>query len=343
MNLMPPNWLLLIAIYPGLLTGSSSAVPSRSGDGTSPPVLSTEQRATCQQKIEEVYWKHRLWPNEHQRSKPQLSDVLPDWVLQRKSQDGIQKSNALAQYWNQLITGQQLQAEMERMAGGTKQPAVLRELWAALDNDPFLIAECLARPVLADRLIRTRYAFTPEFHSSARAAAEQALERRPTARDLKRLSGEYREVEWIKLDDANRPTAKSPITYGVEVLSSDWNALLERELIPLGQRSVSELQEDEDSFYATALLAKTSHNLRMAIIEWRKTPFEEWWQIRTDRGAKEVALTDYSYVLPEIAGGASDPGQWQPISSIPLARAGHTAIWTGSEMIVWGGILFRPE
>ena len=39
------------------------------------------------------------------------------------------------------------------MAQHTKQPEVLRELFAALGNDPFVIAECLARPVLADRLL----------------------------------------------------------------------------------------------------------------------------------------------------------------------------------------------
>ena len=42
---------------------------------------------------------------------------------------------------------------MDRMAQDTKQPEVLRELFDALGNDPFLIAECLARPVLSERLI----------------------------------------------------------------------------------------------------------------------------------------------------------------------------------------------
>ena len=33
------------------------------------------------------------------------------------------------------------------MASHTKQPEVLQELFEALGNDPFVIAECLARPV----------------------------------------------------------------------------------------------------------------------------------------------------------------------------------------------------
>ena len=40
------------------------------------------------------------------------------------------------------------------MASHTKQPEVLRELFEALGNDPFVIAECLARPVLTERLMR---------------------------------------------------------------------------------------------------------------------------------------------------------------------------------------------
>ena len=42
---------------------------------------------------------------------------------------------------------------MDRMAKHTKQPEVLREIFKALGNDPFVIAECLARATLAERLL----------------------------------------------------------------------------------------------------------------------------------------------------------------------------------------------
>src|SRR5207244_6075264 len=48
---------------------------------------------------------------------------------------------------------EQMQGEMERMAQNTRQPEVLRELFEALGNDPVVVAECLARPILAERLI----------------------------------------------------------------------------------------------------------------------------------------------------------------------------------------------
>ena len=73
--------------------------------------------------------------------------------LEKKVKDYLRNSQALEDYWQRPITADQLQAEMDRMATHTKQPEVLQELFEALGNDPFIIAECLARPVLADRLL----------------------------------------------------------------------------------------------------------------------------------------------------------------------------------------------
>ena len=42
----------------------------------------------------------------------------------------------------------------------------------------------------------------------------------------------------------------------------------------------------------------------------------------TDSGASYIPSTDY----------------WQPITSSIESRIGHTAIWTGNEMIIWAGI-----
>src|SRR6185437_14754951 len=67
-----------------------------------------------------------------------------------KVKDYLRNSELLEQDWQKPITPEQLQAEMDRMAQHSKQPEVLRELFAALGNDPFVIAECLARPVLAE-------------------------------------------------------------------------------------------------------------------------------------------------------------------------------------------------
>ena len=73
--------------------------------------------------------------------------------IEKKVEDYLRDSEALEPYWQKPITSEQLQAEMGRMAWNTKQPEVLRELFEALGNDPSVIAECLARPVLTQRLV----------------------------------------------------------------------------------------------------------------------------------------------------------------------------------------------
>ncbi len=64
--------------------------------------------------------------------------------LQKKVEDYLRKSQALEDQWQRPLSAEQLQAEMDRMAKQTRQPEVLHELFEALGNDPFVIAECLA-------------------------------------------------------------------------------------------------------------------------------------------------------------------------------------------------------
>ena len=73
--------------------------------------------------------------------------------IEKKVTDYLRKSQALEDYCQRSITASQLQAEMDRMAKNSKHPELLRELFEALGNDPFVVAECLARPALAERLL----------------------------------------------------------------------------------------------------------------------------------------------------------------------------------------------
>src|SRR6476646_10045676 len=126
--------------------------------------LTFAERVAYQRAIEEVYWRHRIWPTSRPDRKPSLDAVMSQAQLEKKVADYLRKSQALDDYWQRPITAEQLQAEMDRMAKNTKQPEVLRELFEALGNDPFVIAECLGRPALADRLLRSWYAHDKRIH-----------------------------------------------------------------------------------------------------------------------------------------------------------------------------------
>ena len=129
--------------------------------------LGFAERAGYQRAIEDVYWRHRIWPKENPNPKPSLDAVMSQAKLEKKVTDYLRKSEALEDYWHQPITAEQLQAEMDRMAKHTKKPEVLRELFESLGNDPFVIAECLARPFLAERLFQSKLQDSPKAKEEA--------------------------------------------------------------------------------------------------------------------------------------------------------------------------------
>ena len=202
--------------------------------------LTFADRVAYQRAVEEVYWRHRIWPKENPGPKPSLDQLMSQDQIQQKVEEYLRNSQLLADQWQRPITPEQLQAEINRIASHTRQPEVLRELFAALGNDPFIIAECLARPLLSERLMR-------------------------------------------------------------------------------------ELQV-------------------------RSNPLSETNSVRSSAAKTETPSVaadqpDSGYCLPEIAsspikdptGGCADSWKATSTTGAPDARSEHAAVWTGTEMIVWGG------
>src|SRR5581483_75288 len=82
--------------------------------------LTLADRVAYQRAIEEVYWRHRIWPKENPGPKPPLDAVLSQAQIESKVADYLRKSQALADYWQRPVTASQLQAEMDRMATNTR-------------------------------------------------------------------------------------------------------------------------------------------------------------------------------------------------------------------------------
>src|SRR5215510_13181005 len=91
--------------------------------------LSFADRVTYQRLIEEIYWRHRIWPKERPDPKPSLDAVMSQAQLEKKVENYLRNSQELEDQWQGPLTPGQLQAEMERMAQHTRQPEVLRELF----------------------------------------------------------------------------------------------------------------------------------------------------------------------------------------------------------------------
>ena len=160
--------------------------------------LTFAERVAYQRAIEDVYWRHRIWPKESLNPKPTLDAVISQAQLEKKVTDYLRKSQVLEDYWQRPLTAEQLQAEMERMAQHTKQPDVLREIFDALGNDPSVIAECLARPALAERFLTDRYAYDQRIHGELNHRAQAELFAHPTVEQMKQTSGTSTEIELVK-------------------------------------------------------------------------------------------------------------------------------------------------
>jgi N-acetylneuraminic acid mutarotase len=346
------------------LVGSSSTAgtllatvnPQASSRVGSTP-LTFAERVAHQRAIEEVYWRHRTWPKENPGAKPALDAVVPQDQVEKKVRDYLQNSKALEDLWQRPLTSEQLQAEMDRTAQHTKSPGVLRELFQALGNDPLIIAECLARAALAERLVNSFYAHDQRFHAGLRKRAEADLQAHPTVAALSREgTGTYSEVEFVK-SDSGQVKGQQGTEHRIEVNGTEWDELIHRlattiaavsdysaqtsdallEQIDIG--IVSSLQEDESRYYATAILTKAVDRLKVATFEWNKEPFASWRAREGGDIAPATSAPNASYTLPIVSGvpGGSADDTWKATASAPTARSSHTAVWTGSEMIVWDG------
>src|ERR1051326_8368698 len=180
--------------------------------------LTFAERVAYQRTIEEVYWRHRIWSKERPDLKPPVDAVMSQAQLEKKVEDYLRKSQALEDYWQWPLTAEQLQAELDRMAKQTRQPEVLRELFDALGNDPFVIAECLARPALAERLLTNWYAYDERIHGALKQRIKTELASHPTVEILKQLSGNYSETELMRSDIGHEENRRAD-RHGVQLNS----------------------------------------------------------------------------------------------------------------------------
>src|SRR5436190_524990 len=296
--------------------------------------FSFAERVAFQRAIEDVYWRHRIWPRnggENPNPKPSLDAVMSQAQLQKKVEGYLRDSSSLENHWQRPITDEQLQAEMDRMARDTKQPEVLRELFEALGNDPTVIAECLARSILAERLIadlsvqdETRHVESPQ--TEALGAMSAATTSAKVVYTLPRIADAGDSPctdQWAGTSTFGAPTARythTAVWTGSEMIV--WGGLNAGVFNTGGRYNPS-----TDSWTATSTTnAPAARQVPTAV--WTGREMIVWGG--ADNGA-----------IPLNTGGRYNPGTntWTATTTVnaPDARVFHTAVWTGSEMIVWGG------
>jgi N-acetylneuraminic acid mutarotase len=318
--------------------GSTAKSPSQ------PRTLSFAERVAFQQAIEDIYWRHRIWPRndgENPDRKPALDAVMSQAQLEKKVENYLRDSLVLEDYWQKPITAEQLQAEMDRMAQHTRQPEVLRELFAALGNDPAVIAECLARPILAQRLIadlsvqgQTRRVESP--HTDTLRTMSVVTTLGQFAYTLPKISDAAdppcTDDTWTATTTANAPlgrAAHTAVWTGSEMIV--WGGFVVRAGPGTYFNTGGRYNPSTDSWTATSTTNAPSARAEHTAV-WTGSEMIVW-------GGGDN--TDFFNT-----GGRYNPStdSWAATSltNAPSTRTEHTAVWTGSEMIVWGGLASGP-
>jgi hypothetical protein len=325
-----------------------------------PPELDFERLVACRWAVEEVYWRHRIWPESNPGAKPPLAAVLPREVVAARMDDALRQVSVLADGWNLRIDAAALARELGRMARQSRDPALLRELFAAAGSGE-AAALCLALPELAKSRLADLYAEDAELHRPLREAAAAALE---VEADFAALEDHGAEVTLLELVRGER--AEGPGLEGRLVLDeAQWRgqlanlagafadpargltgsgrvqiaaeeATVRLPALPVGRRS--QLVETLEAFVVHEVREASGERLVVATASWRKVPVDTWWQERREEVARaEVEAAEVS--LPEITATACVDDTWTPtaVDDLPSPRRGHVAVWTGTEMLVWGG------
>ena len=331
--------LLLLAAceIPFALAQSGSIGPTTAAG------LTFADRVAHQWAIEDVYWRHRIWPTTNAAPKPPLGAVMSQAQLENKVEDYLRNSQALADYWQRPITADQLQAEMKRMASDTRQPEVLRELFEALGNDPFVIAECLARPVLTERLIADLSGQDKNGRFESLRTAETQMPKKVAAIDSIAEAVQVNRPYQLPviaspsggcIDDTWSPTNTTNAPDGQVYPTAVWTG---SEMIVWG------------GYDASGFLVNTGGRYNPSTDSWTATsttnaPTARYKHTAVWTGSEMIVWGGFDNSNVFNTGGRYNPitDTWTATSptNAPSARVVHTAVWAGSEMIVWGGCTF---
>jgi N-acetylneuraminic acid mutarotase len=282
--------------------------------------LSFAERVAYQRAIEEVYWRHRLWPKDNPYPRPSLDTVMTRVQVESKVADYLRKSRALEDRWQRPLTAEQLQAEMDRMAEHTRQPEVLRELFQALGSDPFVIAECLARPALAQRFVAD-----PLFEQTKQTGQMfnhvLAVTADYTIPIISATAGGCADDTWMATSLVNVPSprgAHTAVWTGSEMII--WGGYP-----GLNTGGIYSPSTDTWTFTSTTNAPDVRYN-HTAV--WTGSEMIVWG----GSGNSPAALNSGGRYNP-----ATDSWRATSITNAPPGRAQHTAVWTGTKMVVWGG------
>ncbi len=336
-----------------------------------PRHLTFEERVRAQEAIERVYYSHQIGATEP------FEAAVPRDLLEAKVRTYLSQSVALEEFWQKPLTPEALQAEIDRLARDSRMPDRLREVYDGLGNDPILIQECFVRPVLVDRLIRDLFAADELIHAAIREQAHTFRERLAagdvdvlaehpfrTALEVTLFGGSEDHIQ-VSPEARDLPQAQGGV-FRVTLESGAFRRWRARAPHSVGE--IGDVLETRDALVIEVVLSEDAERFRVARYVFPKRSWSDWWEgVQDTFDASEVETVASAQTGPpaffgpdseeeqprtsdlETSGTRQSPlsahcgarDLWTPFSApgslMVQGRSGHTAVWTGSFLIVWGG------
>jgi len=232
--------------------------------------LTFEERVRAQEAIERLNYSHQIGV-----SRP-FEEAIPRSLLERKVTTYLKQSAALEMFWKSPVSGEQLRRELERMAANSRMPERLRQVYAVLGNDAFLVEETVARPALVDRLTRNFFAMDARFQAKERAQAEAIHEDLLHGRLDPMSDSPGRSVVEVSRGDADAPESGR-----LELTPEAFERFQSRLRGKVGD--ISPVEETREAFLIRVPLDQSTDTTKVATFTVAKLGWDEWWSSVEDR------------------------------------------------------------
>jgi len=299
---------------------------------------------SCYETVIDFKWSNQLWPKQNKQPKPTRSNVVNDFDLKLIIANDLAMSKALKYRYNEEISEEHLQADLNRMARNSKDPKKLIKLFNALHNDPVAVANCVSKPYLVKKQLRSQFEWDKSIHDELKNTVLTAIKN--PSKPINGISQIYTfELSETPNFQDNQGNNLNYHQYINEYqFKTKLNELKVNQQKLMAESENFEPSETADQFYFEELLSHDASSFSVRRTSWPKLSFDEWWNTHKVKWEtsdftlqRNQNLTLPTVTLNNISTPNGAINEFWLLNNLPTGRENHTAIWTGSEMIIWGG------
>lgn len=292
----------------------------------------------CNEEIKRYEWSKTIWPTTNSEPKPSFDEIIFPENIRQEVIDNLNKQDILAEYFNTRITTDLLQYDLNRMANNSKDPKALKEIYALFDNNPVTIAHCLSRPYLVETKLNNSFYWSSDIHKKTKLLVQNELGYYQAQRLKKKPYSAQQNTLTYNIQSENESYPSQEKQWSViELNANEYKNKVQK-------LQINQLQENKTSFFYNEVISQTTDSITLNVLMWKKQSLDVWLTNLTQFKDTTLPIVTDLY-LTEIKGEQTynkttiSADTWETNYKLPGERSGHTAVWTGAEMIVWGGVI----